>query len=86
MRYRKSETTYQPQSGATHVRGLGWVARERLDSDIADEMQRNRNIAMGQAMVNAETPTILTVEQTETNIVVIYTNGKVRITQYSKEA
>ena len=81
MRYRKSETTYQPQSGATHVRGLGWVDSTQIDADIDSEMERNRRLALGR-----ETSTILSIEQTETNIVVIYTNGKVRITQYSKEA
>lgn len=85
MRYRKFETTYQPQSGATHVRGLGCIASEVLDSDIQIEMERNRRIALGYS-TESNAPAILTVEQTETNIVVIYTNGKVRITQYSKEA
>ena len=79
-RYRKFETTYQPQSGATDVRGLGWVASEKLESDIEGELERNKRLAL------AHSANILTVEQTDSNIVVVYTNGKVRITQYSKEA
>lgn len=77
MQYRKIETTVH-YNGTVGKVELGTVSVDRFDADKQWERERASNIAKS-------TGGIETIEETDTNIVTIYTSGRVKILAYILE-